>query len=321
MSHKELNINITVGDHVQTTFNTKIDVTLTKNAASDDFSEIFNRINNDHANNGQTLSRNDDVAVEITFNTKTNDVLALGENIGAMKNYLNMLKDPMTTSYSHLDSFRDTYTYQNKIRLSFGWQHREGADFRDLSQFANKFSQSGVSHLELSVEVNQRFPQSNADVDEPKLTGKLSFAGKALEEQFNTFLKELNTTERGMKYISLFMNGNVDLKFHSLDFAIDHEILPWPPGLPRIYGFVALKQLMVPQMAAIFGQVGSDPQLGQLIEDAYTKVFDSISGFSELKVAYKGIVLKFKFDGFEIFNGFLPEASLVKELSTANLQD
>jgi len=319
MSHKELNINITVGEHVQSTNNTKIDVTLSKNAASDDFSEIFNRINNDHGNNGHSLSRTDDVAVEFTFNTKTNDVLILGENIGTLKNYLNMVKEPMTTSYSHLDSFRDSFTYQNKIRLSFGWPHRESADFRDLANFANKFSQSGVTHLELSVEVNQRFPQSNADVDESKLTGKLSFIGKAVEDQFNTFLTELSTRERGAKYFSLFMNGNIDLKFHSLDFAIDNGLLPWPPGLPRIYGFVALKQLMVPQMAAIFGQVGSDPQLGQLIEDAYTKIYDSISGLSELRVAYKGIVLKFKFDGFEIFNGFLPEASLVKELSTAGV--
>jgi len=125
--------------------------------------------------------------------------------------------------------------------------------------------------------------------------------------------------DRAARYVSLFVLGNVDLKFHSLDFAIDNLLLVWPDGLPRINGFVGLKQLLVPQMAGVYREVGQDPQISQLIEDAYTKIFDSISGFYELKVAYKGLVLKFKFEGFEIFNGFLPEASLIKEMSAADI--
>jgi len=309
---------VTIGNHIQTTNNTRIDVSLSKNAATNDFTEIFNRVNQDHTNNGQTLNRAEDAAIEITFNTKTSDVLVLGENIGTLKNYLNMLQDPMKTNYSNLEIFRDSYTYQNKIRLTFGWGHRDTPDFRDFSQFSQKFTESGVTHLELFAEVNQRFPQSNADVDESLLTGKVVLTAKAEEQNFNNFLKGLGERDKGARFLSLFVLGNVDLRFHSLDFAIDNLLLIWPDGLPRINGFVGLKQLLLPQLAGIYREVGQDPQITQLIEDAYTKIFDSISGFHELKVAYKGLVLKFKFEGFEIFNGFLPEASVIKEMSAAN---
>jgi len=118
----------------------------------------------------------------------------------------------------------------------------------------------------------------------------------------------------------LFATGKIDLAFHSLDYAIDHGIFPWPDGIPKFSGFVGLKQLFTPQIAVTYGYMKNE--IGDainLIEDSYKKVYDTVSGIVELKVAFRGNLFKIKFDNFEIFNGFMPEIDTIRELSSAEI--
>jgi len=303
--YKEISLNLTVGNH-NTQQPTKIHITLARDP--DQVNELFNRTNNQ-------LNAANDIVIEASFPCKNLSPMVVGENVSALKNYLNTLKEPMQYKISNLEqtTSNDYYGTNKIIRLSFGWEYSENLGIKPLSDNINKLIDGGFHNIDFMIEVNQKFPQSPNDVDEQKLTGKASLNAKVTEASFNNEIKKLK--EPFNLIFPLFRNGKLELAVHSLEYALEMGIIPWPDGLPKFTGFVGLKQLLVPQMAITYQQVKNEFQdTINVFEDAYKKIFETVSGVSEVRVAFRGFVLKFKFEGFDIFNGFLPDIDTIKEL-------
>jgi len=226
----------------------------------------------------------------------------------------------MNVKWTNLETVQSNdfyYTASKQLRLSLGWEYDDNnVEFRNFNRFTSQIVDVGFINFDFSLEVNQKFPQSSSDIDEPKLTGKAFFNAKANETKFNTFLRESKDT-RFAPFIPvmLFSNSKIDLSVHSLDYAIDNGVLPWPQELPKFSGFVGLKQLLVPQMAMTYQEMKNNmADAINLIEDTYKKIFESVSGITAINIAYKGLLLKLKFENFDIFNGFMPEIDTLKEI-------
>jgi hypothetical protein len=308
--NKEINFSLNIGNHSANS-PTKLDLSITRNV--EQVNEIFNRT--------QNLNRASDVVVEIDFNAKNLESIELGENISTLKNYLNMIKEPMNVKFTNLDSVNDTafyYSASKLLRLTLGWEYDENiAEFRQLNKLVSNVIEIGFQNFDFAVEVNQRFPQSTSDVDEPKLTGKATFIATANENNFNNFMKEKKDNSRWAQFfpVLMFSSSKIELSVHSLDYAIDHGVLPWPVELPKFSGFVGLKQLLVPQLAMFYSSLKNDMQDGvNLIEDTYKKIYDSVSGIQSISIAFRGLLFKLKFENFDIFNGFMPDIDTIKEL-------
>jgi len=308
--NKEITFDITVGDHQNNTNVTKLDLSISRSV--EEVNDIFNRT--------QNLNRASDIVIEVCFAAKNLPTIELGENIASLKNYLNMVKEPMNVKWTNLETVNSNdfyFTATKQLRLSLGWEYDDNNyEFKNFNKFTSQVVEVGFQNFDLSFEVNQKFPQASSDIDEPKLTGKVHFNAKANETNFNTFLRESKDT-RFAQFIPvmLFSYSKIELAVHSLDYAIDNGVIPWPPELPKFSGFVGLKQLLVPQMAMTYQQMKND--MGDainLIEDTYKKIYESVSGITSISIAYKGLLLKVKFDNFDIFNGFMPEIDHLKEL-------
>jgi len=309
---KEININVSMGENHNP--NTKIDLTFHSN-----YTECLDMFQNTN------LNYEHDIIVQISFPIKSGvDEFSLGENVGYFKNKLNLIRDGMKTRYSNVEVVRNYSTYSNVCRLSFGWdpQNSNQNDYRDLMSFVTNSQKLGLHTADLSLEINQRIPTSNYETDEPKLTGKLTGTVRCNETRCNQFLKEYlqeHPYEPKPPYfiLSLFLNGNVNLRLHHFDDLIDTGVFPWPPEIERVSGFNGLKRVLLPFVGQGLSQLPrgeGDMNIYGLVTELYEKIFNSISGVSEVKVGFKNHILCLKFTGFDFFNGYLPDVDTLKGL-------
>jgi len=302
-----------MGEHQNS--NTKLDLSFFSN-----YTECLDMFQNTNLNYEQ------DIIVQISFPIKSGvDEFTLGENIGYFKNKLNLIRDGMKTRYSNVEVVRNYTTYSNVCKLSFGWdsQNSNQNDYRDLITFVTTVQKLGIQNAELSLEVNQRIPTSNYETDEPKTTGKLTGNIKCNETRCNQFIRE-NITERpyspdlpGFYALSLFLSGNVNLRLHHFDDLIDTGVVPWPQEIERVSGFNGLKRILLPfvgQGLSTLPKGEGDMNIYGLVTELYDKLFNSISGVSEIKAGFKNHVICAKLTGFDFFNGYFPDVEILKSL-------
>jgi len=231
----------------------------------------------------------------------------------------------MRTRYSNVEVVRNMSTYSNVCRLSFGWdsQGSNPNDYRDLMTFVTNSQSLGVQNAELSVEINQRVPTSNYETDEPKLTGKLTGNVKCNETRCNQFIKDIITSRPfhpdmpPLYALSMFLSGNVNLRLHHFDDLIDTGVVPWPQEIERVSGFNGLKKILLPfvgQGLSNLPRGDGDMNFYGLVIEIYEKLFNSISGISEIKFGFKNHIVCIKFTGFDVFNGYFPEVETLKAL-------
>jgi len=304
---KEITINVTVGDH-NSYQPTKIDLTLASNYV--ECTEMFKNTN---------LNPENDLIIHITFPAKpAMDSMQLQENVGYLKNNLNLVKEPLDAKYSNLEVVKDPYSYASNLRLSFGFEPKE-RDAQDLTEIASYLSQAGIQNAELSLEVNQKIPQNAYDSDDAKLTGKFKGNVRVGQQKFELLLQNL-INKWGPSPLAgfgtMFALANIDLKFGNFETLIDRGLIPWPAEIPRVNGFVGLKQFLVPQVGQLYSEIprgeAEDLNLADLFSEVYTKVYDSIIGVTHVKFGFKGFVVTIKFEGFELFNGYLPDMDTIK---------
>jgi len=310
---KEINVNVTMGEHQIS--NTRLDLSFHSN-----YTECLDMFQNTQLNYEQ------DIIVQISFPVKSGvDEFTLGENIGYFKNKLNIVREGMKTRYSNVEVVRNYTTYSNVCRLSFGWdsQNSNQNDYQHLTTFVTNVQKAGVHNAELTLEINQRIPTSNYETDEAKLTGKLSGNIKCNETRCNQVIREfINEKPYGSDVpafyaLSLFLNGNVNLRLHHFDDLIDTGVFPWPPEIERVSGFNGLKKVLLPfvgQALSSLPRGEGDMNIYGLVTEVYEKLFNSISGISEIKVGFKNHVVCVKFTGFDFFNGYLPDIDTLKTL-------
>jgi hypothetical protein len=301
---KDINFSITLGDHKDYYQQTKITVTLYKDPYGTELTSLFN-------NTG--LDKNKDVVIQSTFTSKIYDPVALGESIGTLKNYMYILQEPFSVDYSELESVNNT------LKLTFGVQgDPTNADYNDFVKVMDKIPSLGIQNAEVSLALNQKVPTSSFDVDEQKLTAKFSANLKCNQNSFDTLCSEmLQTTKVGVfRMLPFFASASVDMKLNSFDHAIEKGIIPWPQDMPKVYGFVGAKQLLLPLCAQFYTQSKNEnPEVMKVMEDAYTKVYETVAGITEIKIGSKNFIMSIKFEGFDLFNGFLPEFQTIKDLA------
>jgi len=230
-----------------------------------------------------------------------------------------MAKDIARFKNCVVDIVRDNVTYNNcyRVAVGFGPEADAGA-FEALNYAVNQFSQAGNENAEVSLEINQRFPTSQFDTDESKLSAKFNANVRFSQYTLDHFLQQLSQqtyrqdNKNAITLLQFFLSGTVDLKFNSIESLLDSKFVELPEGIPRINGFVSLRQFLIPQIGGLYGEVTRDPQIGQLFDGIYSKLYDSITGFHELKIGFRGYVLSVKFDNFNLFQGFLPTLEDIK---------
>jgi len=316
-STKELVFNVVVGDHQQP--NTKVTVNFYSNYS--ECQDLFSKT--------QGLNQESDIVVQLSFPAKSGiDDFTLGESIGFFKNKLNLLSDGMRTRYSNIDTERDYVTYNKVLKLTFGWDcNMNPNDFSGLNELISNITKIGIQQGEVSVEINQRVPTNNYDNDEPKLTGKLTGNLKCNEMRFNTFVRDfLRENPYAPPFPglmgSLFMSGNIDTRLHNFEDLVDNGLLPWPQEIPRFCGFNGLKNFALPFAGEALSSLPrgeGEMNIYGLFTEVYEKIYNSIVGISEIKIGFKNHILCFKFQGFEVFSGYLPDIDTLKNLSGGNL--
>jgi len=311
-STKEIFLNVTVGDHQQP--NTKVTVNFQSNYS--DCQDLFSKT--------QGLNQETDLVLQVSFPAKSGiDDFTLGESIGFFKNKLNLLSDGMRTRFSNVESERDYVTYNKVLKLTFGWESSNNvSDFNGLNELISTIGKLGLQSLEVSLEINQRIPTSNYESDEPKLTGKITGNVKGNEMRFNTFVRDFirdNPYATPIPGIigSLLMSGNVDIRFHNIEDLIDNGLIPWPQEIPRFCGFNGLKNFALPFAGEGLNNLPKgegDMNIYGLVTEVYEKIYNSIIGISEIKVAFKNHVLTIRFTGLEVFSGYFPDIDTLKNL-------
>jgi len=121
-----------------------------------------------------------------------------------------------------------------------------------------------------------------------------------------------------MYMFSLFLSGNVNLRLHHFDDLIDTGVVPWPQEIARVSGFNGLKKILLPfagQALQTLPRGEGEMNVYGLVTELYEKLFNSISGISEIKVGFRNHVLCVKFTGLDFFNGYLPDIETLKALS------
>jgi len=317
---KVLNVAVTVGDHNYFD-GPKINFSVRTNYQ--ECLELFTKTG---------LNFDNDLVYKIFFNTKSSlDDYTLGENMGFFRNKINWMKTdqsgPRVQNHSmNLDLVRDYTTYQNQVVLTVGLDQTNNMQIiNDLTQSATFSNEYGFHDLELSLEINQRLPSTNFDQDEQKLHGKLSgkieFSEMKLGQQLRKMIKEQPYGPVPFwGFGLLMMNGDVDLHFHQFEQLIDSGMLPWPPEIPRISGFVGLKNFLMPlvggQMQMIPKQEG-DFKPYDFVTELYQKFYETITGISEIKVGFKNYVISIKFSGLDFMNGYFPDLQTLLNSSGA----
>jgi hypothetical protein len=315
-STKDLNISIIVGDHQQP--NTRVSVSMYSNYS--ECQDLFSKT--------QGMNQENDLVIQISFPTKSGlDDFTLGENIGFFKNKLNLVSDGMKTKYSNIESERDYVTYNKLLKLTFGWEPNNNTTmFNDLNEMVTNVRKFGIQSGELSLEINQRIPTSNYDSDEPKLSGRFTGNVKSNEMLFNSgvreFLQNNPYTFPGPGLFGcLFMTGNVELKGHNLEDLVDMGLVPWPQEIPRFCGFNGLKNFALPFVGEGLNGLPRDEggiNIYALITELYEKIYNSITGISEIKIGFKNHIVSIKFTGFDLFNGYFPDIDTLKNLGQQN---
>jgi len=316
-SIKEVSLNVIVGQHTQP--NTKVTLTFQSNYS--ECQDLFSK--------AQELTPDTDVIVQVSFPAKSGiDDFTLGEHIGFFKNKLNLLSDGLKTRYNNIESERDYVTYNKVLKLTFGWANNNDRNFMDLNEVITNTAKLGIQNVDVSLDINQRIPTNNYETDEPKLTGKLSGNLKCNEMRFNTFVKDFL---RDNPYVppfpgmfgSLLISGNVDLRLHNLEDLVDNGILPWPQEIPRFSGFNGLKSFALPFVGQGLNSLPrgeGDMNIYGLVTEVYENIYNSITGISEIKVAFRNHVLTLKFTGFEFFSGYFPDIDTLKNLGGGQVQ-
>jgi len=312
--HKEVNVTVTLGEHNVYGSTTKVSLKISHD--SSDFGQMFH--------NTQGLNPQTDIIVNAMFTTKSSaDPLSSGETTGFFKNYINMAKDAARFKNVFIDMARDPNTYSDCYRVCLAWDSTTLPDSESLNAFSTGFTQVGHENVDVSLEINQKFQTSQYDTDEPRLSAKLMGNARFNQTVLDTFIHNylnsgayINSDTRAFCHmIHIFLSGSLDLKFNSIESLLDNNFIKLPEGIPRVSGFVALRQFLVPQMGQLYGEVGRDPQIAQIFDAVYAKVYENISGISEVKFGFKGIVVTFKFEHFNLFQGFMPSLEDIKVYS------
>jgi len=117
---------------------------------------------------------------------------------------------------------------------------------------------------------------------------------------------------------SLFMYGNLDLRLKNVEDIIDFGLVPWPEEIPRFSGFNGLKQFVLPfagQGLQSLPKGDGEMNVYGLVTELYEKVYDSITGISEIKLGYKNHIVTLKFTGFDLFTGYFPDINTLKNIN------
>jgi len=243
--------------------------------------------------------------------------------LGFFKNKLNLVREPMKTKYSNIEVEVDYRTYNNNLKLTFGWEPSSNErDFRDFNEIVEIASKVGFQVLDIGVEINQRVPSGNYETDETKLTGKVNGNLKVNEAKMLNFSKDFlrdNPYAFPVPPIlaSLLMFGNIDLRLKNIEDVVDSGLIPWPPEVPRFSGFNGLKEFVLPFASQGLNSLPKEDgelNIYSLFTEIYEKVFNSIQGISEIKIGFKNHLITIKFTGFELFNGYFPDINTLKNL-------
>jgi len=111
---------------------------------------------------------------------------------------------------------------------------------------------------------------------------------------------------------------------HNLEDLFDNGIIPWPQEIPRFCGFNGLKTFILPYVArqlAYLPRGEGDMNIYGLFCEVYEKMFNTIVGISEIKIAFKNHLLLVKFTGFDLFSGYLPDIDTLKNLGGTNTNE
>jgi len=207
--------------------------------------------------------------------------------------------------------------------LTFGWEPSNNQyAFNDLNELVTGVRKFGIQSGDLSLEINQRIPTSNYESDEPKLTGKFTGNVKCNEMVFNSgvrdYLQSNPYTFPGPGIFGcLFLTGNVELRVHNLEDIVDMGLVPWPQEIPRFCGFNGLKNFVLPFAGEGLSSLPRDEggiNVYALITELYEKIYNSVTGISEIKVAFKNHIISVKFFGFELFTGYFPDIDTLKNM-------
>jgi len=314
-STKDFSVNLIVGDHNQP--NTKITVNFTSNYT--ECQDLFAK------HQGQELNQESDLLLQFSFPTKSGlDDFTLGESIGFFKNKLNFY-NPLfgnnKAKYTNIESERDYVTYSKVVKMTMVWN-----DDRDLNAVMDVITKLGFLNVDLSLEINQRIPTNNYETDDPKLTGKLTGNVRSNEMKILNFVKDFIRDHPYSDHVpgmlsTLLLSGNIDLRFRNIENLIDGGILPWPQDIPRFVGFNGLKNFALPFVGEALETLPrgeGEMNIYGIVTEIYQKLYESISGISEIKIAYKNHILTIKFTGFDLFNGYFPDIETLKNGGRSN---
>jgi len=258
----------------------------------------------------RAVAKAEDNIVVVTVNVLTRpnvDPFELGEIGGSVKAILDLAKDELK-----YHSFTTAFAKEgdkNLFQLVFTFSEEQTPELAAVNAIIEALK---ISRLSASYETS--------DKPGAETTGYPAANLKIKTEVDRTVVLELanglsGDEKKGLVLLAGLRRLHFSLHFADLNTVFSPDLFPelYAPGTPHC--FQELRSLFVGPMAEL---LTNEELPGQFVE-LYDQTLKLLQGFDSIKIALGTNVFSLNFTGFNIFDGYLPTISSLKEIKSASV--